>query len=341
MDEVYSLLQVVEHKLLLRQCELGWEVVHVDFINSGQADCAPDELDELTRAFNELGVRGLSSDATRNSDSSVRLTADASRPENPLPGNGLTLSSNVTFAKVTGAPPPRRLSERDLFQVDALCSQSECHKGAGAGALCFRAVSGQKKVSLSEGSVQRDVVIIKVESSNSDRFKAHSRYVKLLAAHGVGPKLYTAECSAVAHYYFTERLGTCTNLDQFLESAQTQALTPAQLEKCTRSLATLSSILAGDNRNDACFHYRGDSYKEFLEDALVDVATGQVYLWRTRHISYFLKNCWEESIPLGYDLKQLGQKRTKSECTRTLWSFLAKISDALQAACVTSGKVSS
>jgi hypothetical protein len=330
MDSMYSLLQVGGHKLLLRQCSLGWEVVHLDY-----SDYSPEELDELATAFTELGVCGLSSDATRNECSTVRLASDYSNTLEESQINLTGLKSNVTFAKFTGTPSLRRLSERDLFQVNTLCSQSECHKGAGVGALCFREVSGRNKVTFSDGGVERDVVIVKVESSNSDRFKAHTRFSKLLAAHGVGPQLYSSECSADAQFYFTERLGTCTTLKQYLESSHTQPLTEVQLEASTRSLAAINSILANDNSKEACFHYRGESYREFLQDALVDVATGRVYLWRTRHVSYFHKNSWEESLPLGYDLNTRRTKRTKSDCTRTLWSFLLKASDSLRSSCIT------
>lgn len=318
----YSVLQVGERCFVIRKCSQGWEIVHVDFVLDGHVECLEPELEELANVFTEVGVCGLSSDATRNQDGRVSLSE-------PTPD----LRSSVTFAKFTGAPSLRKLTERDLAQIQALCAQSECSKGDGAGALCFREVSGRNRVHFNDGAREHDVVIVSVDSDSTERFKAHEKYVKLLAAHGIGAKLFGAECSANVQYFFTAKLGMCTTLEQFLESVKVGGVTKKQAEECMRSLATLNSLLGCETERSPGLYYRGESYREFLQDALVDVGTGRVYFWRTRHLTYFQKQSWEETLPLGYKLSRLQVKKTKADCLRYLWGHLAKIAQQLSLIC--------
>lgn len=325
MHPTHGILRVANHQIVLQHNSLGWEVLHVQLSDTSTGPTL-NELQELADAFTEYRVSGVSLDATINYDQTVNVK-DGHLDET----NGTVLNTNVTFAKVTGAQSLRRLTDRDIAQVKSLCSKSECLKGNGTGALCFREVSGQNKVSFSDGQIERDVVIVTVNSCDAERHRAHVHYLKTLAAHQVGPKLYSSECTDDAQYYFTEKLGTCTTLDQFLESAQAKQLNASQLDNFMESLISIGSVLTRDNRKDACFHYRGQSFREFTQDTLVDVASGNVYMWRTRHISYFRKNCREESLALGYEYgnKVVHTKKTKAECVRTLWGFLSKIAAEL------------
>lgn len=319
----HCVLTFGERSFVLRSCSQGLEVVHVDVFVDGRMDCSDSELEELADIFTEVGVCGLSSDATRNEEVRVSLSDPTS-----------VLYSNVTFAKFTGFPSLRKLNTRDLAQIKALCSQSECSKGNGPGALCFREVSGRNKVHFNDGAREHDVVIVAVESNCAERFKAHEKYVKLLAAHGIGPKLFEAACDTTTQYFFTAKLGLCTTLEKFLESGKAGEVTKAQATECMRSLATLNALLGCEtDSRSLVFCYRSESYREFLQDALVDVGTGRVYFWRTRHITCFQKQSCEETLPLGCQSSKLHVKKTKADCLRYLWSYLAKVAAELSLIC--------
>lgn len=308
----YAIAEFGNKSVIFRSSSSCWELLHLEGVEEDEFQLSASELDDLVQYCNQLEVVGEAEDASHNL---------------PLK-DPFQLLANVTFTRISGKVSNlKKLSPRDLLHIEQLCDRVACTKAVDPGALCFREVSSSRKVTFNDGGVERDVVIVKVESKNQERFRLHAKYARALYSKGLGPQLYHCEQTpSGAQLFFTEKLSLCTTLEQLLEQLKRgEHIDPAVLDRCSRSLLDFSQFMVGSG----LFFYRGKSYIRFLQEILVDVGTGCSYFWCSQNVIVHSGKNQTLTVSLGHN-----DTHTVSPCqwslTARLLRFTSQALDALQ-----------
>jgi hypothetical protein len=210
---------------------------------------------------------------------------------------------SVTFTRVDGQPEKLSgITVEDMGVIASLCDKVVCKNLDDATKICIRETSGKKQVTFSsnDNTTAEEVVIIRVENDDQDRHSAHMEYVHTLFKLGIGPKCFGSQIFRRHSYYFTEKIGTCTTLSDFLTKVQNGAIPTRARRKCSEGLLTFLSLMMDWNRQDTQqgFNYIGNDWYKFTNDCLVDVQSGRLFIWTVDDVATWKKKC-PDCIYLG------------------------------------------